>query len=138
MRFFNIGSEKFLKAGLAQQFLHSGDTENLSLIRVIACILHGGGNNGFTGVLAVGTAFDQFPPGPFLSADSLLKGVFLYIGCPGGQSIDLTEDICNFLIIEERRSLEVVPGKSHVRFGAFSAFSLPLQKRHHSPQWKSP
>ena len=96
LRLFNVGSEKFLKAGFAEHLLHGSDAEDFALIGVEACILHGGGNNGFTGVLAVGTAFDQFPPGPFLSADSLLKGVFLYIGCPGSQRIDLAENVSSF------------------------------------------
>ena len=126
MRLFNVGSEKFLKARFAEQLLHGGDAEDFALIRVEARVLHGGGNNGFTGVLAIGTAFDQFPPGPFLSADSLLKGVFLYIGCPSSQRINLAKDVCDLLIIEERRGLEIVPSQFQVGGGALSAFGLCL------------
>ena len=47
LRLFNVGSEKFLEADLAKQFLHSGDTEDFSLIGVEACAFHSGGNGGF-------------------------------------------------------------------------------------------
>lgn len=80
MRLFNVGREKLLKAGLAQQLLHGGDTKNFSLIGVKSYAFNSSGNIGLTGVLAVGTTFDQFPAGPFLTADGLLKGIRVTFG----------------------------------------------------------
>ena len=126
MRLFNVGCEKLLKAGFAQQLLHGGDAEDFSLIRIETRALNSGGDCGFTGVPAVGAALDQLPAGERRTADCLLERVFLHIGCPGGQSVDLAENIGDLLISEERRGLEFVPGKSQVRFGALSALGFRL------------
>ena len=46
MRLFNVGSEKLIKAGFAEQFLHGGDAEHLALIGVKACAFNSNGNKG--------------------------------------------------------------------------------------------
>ena len=126
MRLFNVGSEKLLKAGFAEHFLHGGDTENFALIGVEACAFNSSGNNDIVGVFPIGTAFDQFPAGPFLTADSLLKGIFLHIRSPGGQRVDLAQNVGDLFIVKKCRSLEVVTRKGKIRFGAFSTLGFCL------------
>lgn len=93
---------------LAEQLLHGGDTEDFPLIGVETRIGNGLCYSGFIGVSAITATFDQFPTSPVLTADSLLQSVFLYIKCPGGQCIDLAENVGNLIVIEKCRILKIM------------------------------
>ena len=55
-----------------------------------------------------------------------MQGVFLDVVCPGDKVIDLSKNLFDFLIGEERRFGEVVGGKSKVRSGTFPAVRFCL------------
>ena len=117
---------------------HGSDTEDFSLIRAEACALYGCGYSGFTGVLALGAALDQFPAGERRAADCLMERIFLHVRSPDGKSVYLVQDAGDLLISQDRRRFKFVPGKCQVRFSSFRHSAFALQNRHHSPQLKSP
>lgn len=111
LRFFDVGSKKFLEARFAKQLLYGGYTQNFFLVGVKACTLNGG-DNSFTCVLATGMIFDQLPASSFLTDDGLLESVLFDVIRPCGQCIDLAENVDNLFIIEKWGRREFIAGKS--------------------------
>ena len=59
LRLFDVSRQEFIKAGLAEEFLHGGNAEQLFLIRVKACFLDRVNDGGLITVSAVGASFDE-------------------------------------------------------------------------------
>ena len=106
--------------------LHSGDAEDIPLIGVEACVLHSGGDTVLIGVPAVGSSLDQLPASPLLATYGLLQRVLLDIICPGGQRIDLAENVGDLRIFKKRRFCELILCKLQIRFGALPALGFRL------------
>ena len=83
MRLFNIGGKQLIESGFAKTLLHGSDTKELLFIWIKPGICNCLDDCLLIGILAVGSAFDQLPASPFLTADGLLQSIFLDVGCPG-------------------------------------------------------
>ena len=106
--------------------MHRGDAQQFSLIRVKACIADRLDNGSLVGISAIGTALDQFPAVPFLSADRLLECVLLDVGGPRYQRVHTGQDVLDVLVREERRQLEIVAGQLQIGLDTGAALIFGL------------
>lgn len=106
--------------------MHRGDAQQLPLIRVKARIADRLDNGSLVGISAIGTALDQFPAVPFLSADRLLERILLDVGGPRYQRVHAGQDVLDVLVREERRQLEIVAGQLQIGLGTGAALILGL------------
>ena len=100
MRLFDETGQELIKASLTKTLLHGGDAQQLFLIRVKACFGDCLCDCFFIGIATIGTALDQLPAMPFLTADCLLECILLDVVGPRDQLIGTGKDDLDFRILQ--------------------------------------
>ena len=105
---------------------HGSNSKELPLVGIISGGLDSIHHGILICVLAVGTAFHQLVARPVFPADGCLQGVFLDVGCPADQLVQLSEDRFHFFIGEQGRLPELVLCQRHVGFGSLPTVGFCL------------